>query len=260
MRLLECQNDGRFRLTDDLRDNELPPYAILSHTWGQDCEEVTFEDMINDSGRDKAGRDKIKFCAEQAAKDGLRYIWVDSCCIKKSSDSELSEAINSMFRWYRRAAKCYVYLSDVSTRKRKEMDHLSQKPWEPAFRSSRWFTRGWTLQELLAPASVEFFSKEQEQLGDKQSLKVQIHEITGIPISALRGRPLSDFSIGERMSWAAKRNAKREEDMAYSLLGVFDTHMPLIYGEGMNNARRRLLKEIGQASTGKSLLSPPDCF
>jgi hypothetical protein len=128
--------------------------------------------MVNNSGQDKTGRDKIKFCAEQAAHDGLRYFWVDSCCIKKSSDPELSEAIDSMFRWYRRAAKYYVYLSNVSTRKRKEMDHLSQKPWEPAFRESRWFTRGWTLQEVLTPASVKFFSKEHKRLGDKQSLQV----------------------------------------------------------------------------------------
>jgi hypothetical protein len=252
MRLLELQNDGHFRLTDDLLDNELPPYAILSHTWGPDCEEVTFEDLMMNSGPDKAGRDKIKFCAKQAAKDDLRFFWVDTCCIKKSSDSELSQAINSMFRWYHRAARCYVYLSDVSTRKRKERDQISQNTWKPAFRESRWFTRGWTLQELLAPVSVEFFSKEHERLGDKKSLRQEIHEITGIPTSALEGRPLPDFSIEERMLWAAKRNTKREEDKTYSLLGIFDVHMPLIYGEGMHKARRRLQKEIREASPSKS--------
>ena len=255
MRLLDCQNDDRFCVTDDLSDNELPPYAILSHTWGQDHEEVTFEDMVNDSGQDKAGRGKIKFCADQAAKDGLRYVWVDSCCIKKSSDTELTKAINSMFRWYRRAAKCYVYLSDVSTRKRKERDQVLQNTWALAFRESRWFTRGWTLQELLAPASVEFFSKEHERLGDKQSLRQEIHEITEIPISALTGKPLTEFSNEVRMSWAEKRNTKVEEDRAYSLLGIFGVHIPLIYGEGMQNARRRLLKEIAEASTSKSSCS-----
>lgn len=203
MRLLECQNDGQFHLTDDLHDDDLPAYAILSHTWGLNCEEVNFEDLMDNSGPDKAGYDKIKFCAKQAAKDGLRFFWVDTCCIKKSSDSELSRAINSMFRWYRGAAKCYVYLSDVSTRKRKERDQTSQNTWELAFRESRWFTRGWTLQELLAPASVEFFSKEHERLGDKQSLRQELCDITGIPILALEGHPLLDFSIEERMSWAA---------------------------------------------------------
>lgn len=255
MRLLKLQNDGHFRLTDDLLDNELPPYAILSHTWGQDCEEVTFEDLMKNSGPGKAGHDKIKFCAKQADKDGLRFFWVDTCCVKKSSDSELSQAINSMFRWYRRAARCYVYLSDVSTHKRKERDQILQNTWESAFRESRWFTRGWTLQELLAPVSVEFFSKEHERLGDKKSLRQEIHETTGIPISALDGRPLVDFSIEERMSWAAKRNTKREEDKTYSLMGIFGVHMPTIYGEGMDSARRRLWREIREAPPSKSSLS-----
>ena len=216
--------------------------------------------MVEGSGRGKAGHDKIKFCGEQAAKDGLQYFWVDSCCIKKSSDAELSEAINSMFRWYGRSAKCYVYLSDVSTRKRKERCQTSQNTWEPAFRESKWFTRGWTLQELLAPASVEFFSEEHSRLGDKQSLEQQIHEITGIPISAIHGHALTEFTVDERMSWAAKRKTKREEDKSYSLLGIFGTHMPLIYGEGMNNARRRLLREIHEALNSKSLVLSPECF
>jgi hypothetical protein len=260
MRLLERQNDGRFYLTANLLDDDLPPYAILSHTWGQDSEEVTFEDMVEGSGRGKAGYDKIKFCGEQAAKDGLQYFWVDSCCIKKSSDAELSEAINSMFRWYSCAAKCYVYLSDVSTRKRKERDQTLQNTWEPAFRESKWYTRGWTLQELLAPASVEFFSEEHTRLGDKQSLEQQIHEITGIPISAIRGRALTEFTVDERMSWAAKRKTRREEDKFYSLLGIFGTHMPLIYGEGMNSAHRRLLKEIHEALNSKSLVYHQNVF
>lgn len=186
--------------------------------------------MVNNTGREKAGRDKIKFCAEQAAKDGLRYIWVDSCCIRKSSDSELTEAFNSMFRWYQRAAKCYVYLSDVLTRT--ELERTSQNNWEPGFQASRWFTRGWTLQELLAPSSVEFFSKQHERLGDKQSLKQKIHEISRIPVLILKGQSLPEISIEERMSWAAKRGTKREEDKVYSLLGIFDISMPLIYGEG----------------------------
>ena len=126
MRLLEILPNGDFRLTKKLLDDTIPQYAILSHTWGNESEEVMFEDMIGGTGREKAGSRKIKFCGEQAASDGLQYFWVDSCCVKKSSDSELSESLNSMFRWYCRARKCYVYLSDVSIRKRKRGDKETQ--------------------------------------------------------------------------------------------------------------------------------------
>ena len=185
MRLLEYHNDGKFSLTEFF-DN-IPSYAILSHTWG--LEEVTFKDMIEGNRRSKTGFDKIRFCGEQARRDGLKYFWLDTCCIDKSNAVELQEAINSMFRWYQNAVKCYVYLSDVSTKKRKASDSFTEYTWEPAFRSSKWFTRGWTLQELLAPSpgSVEFFSQERDRLGDKRSLERQIHEITGIAVSALRG-------------------------------------------------------------------------
>jgi hypothetical protein len=132
----------------------------------------------------------------------LQYFWVDTCCIDKSNAVELQEAINSMFRWYQNAVKCYVYLSDVSIKKRKATDSFTEYTWEPAFRSSKWFTRGWTLQELVAPTLVEFFSKDQEFLGDKRRLERQIHEITGIAVSALQGAPLSQFDIEDRLSWA----------------------------------------------------------
>jgi hypothetical protein len=157
-----------------------------------------------------------------------------------------------MFRWYRNAAKCYVYLSDVSRYAFDANDKSNQLPWESAFRKSRWFTRGWTLQELIAPASVEFFSKEGEQLDNKNPLERHVHEITGIPVKALQGSPLSDFSVTERMLWAEKRETTRKEDKAYSLLGIFDVHMPLIYGEGREKALRRLREEIDKASKGKS--------
>ena len=140
MRLLELLPTEGFRLTQRFIIQEKPPYAILSHTWGDD--EVTYEDVVNHSGTTKAGYEKIRFCARQAAKDGLQYFWVDSCCINKSSDAELSESLNSMFRWYAEAEKCYVYLSDVSTRKRKAMDENSHNTWKQAFRESRWFARG----------------------------------------------------------------------------------------------------------------------
>src|SRR5947209_1374185 len=160
---------------------------------------------------------------------------MDTCCIDQSNNNELSEAVNSMFRWYRNAVKCYVYLSDVP------QPALSIND---AFRKSRWFTRGWTLQELLAPRSVEFFSREGNRLGDKTSLERQIHEITGIADSALRGAALSQFGVDERFSWIEHRQTTRKEDKAYSLLGIFDVFMPLIYGEGEKNAFKRLKASI----------------
>ncbi|OCK88967.1 HET-domain-containing protein, partial [Cenococcum geophilum 1.58] len=156
---------------------------------------------------------------------------VDTCCINKPNHTELQEAINSMFRWYQRAAKCYVYLLDVSASTSNQDKLLCRPPSKLSLGGGRWFTRGWTLQELIAPTSVEFFSVEGERLGDKKLLENTLSEITGIPAHTLQGRPLSYFSIHERMSWAAKRETKREEDMAYSLLGIFSIHMPLIYGE-----------------------------
>ncbi|KXL50878.1 MAG: hypothetical protein FE78DRAFT_66524 [Acidomyces sp. 'richmondensis'] len=170
---------------------------------------------------------------------------VDGFCIKKSDSSELSEAIVSMLRWYRSATKCFVYLSAVST---EGVGHLDPPSWEPAFRKSKWFTRGWTLQELLAPRSVEFFCSKGFRLGDKRSLEGQLHEITGIAVSALRGDPLSGFGAEERMSWAKNRENKREEDTAYSLLGIFDVFMLPMYGEGRDNALDRLRDEIAKRS------------
>jgi len=246
MRLLVYNNDGVFSLMQFFDD--IPPYAILSHTWGP--QEVTFGDMINGNGTSKTGFDKIRFCGEQARRDDLQHFWVDTCCIDKTSSAELAEAINSMFRWYRDAAKCYVFLSDVPTVDGEDQSH--QLPWESAFRASRWFTRGWTLQELIAPASVEFFSKEGVLLGNKAFLERHICEITGIPAKALRGGYLSNFSVIERMSWSRKRETTRKEDIAYSLLGIFDINMPLIYGEGREKALRRLREEIDKASKGCS--------
>ena len=253
MRLLRLEEDGGFRLVEFV-GKSTPRYAIISHTWGADDEEVTFKDLIDGTGKTKAGYRKIHFCGMQAANDSLQFFWVDTCCIDKSSSTELSEAINSMFRWYHDAAKCYVYLSDVSVG---GSDLFSQQTWKPAFQHSRWFTRGWTLQELLAPTCVDFFSVEGERLGDKISLVQEIHGITGIPIQALQGRPLSEFSVDERMSWAEKRETRREEDAAYSLLGIFNTHMPLIYGEGQKKAFIRLQKEIEESLRDELPTLPP---
>ena len=248
MRLLQLGSRGELSFTKEFHD-DVPAYAILSHTWGDDEEEVTFHDIETASGTDKAGYAKLLFCGQQANSDGLEYFWVDTCCIDKANNTELSEAITSMFRWYQNAQHCYVYLTDVSVVKANR--HQPQM-WEPAFRSSRWFTRGWTLQELIAPKSVKFFSREEEFLGDKKTLGLQIQVITGVPISVLSGSPLTQFSTEERLRWAEKRNTKREEDKAYCLMGIFDVFMPLIYGEG-DYAFFRLSEEIDRRSGKKDI-------
>ncbi len=252
MRLLQYNTDGEFSLTKDFVDGEIPKYAILSHTWGAGTEEVTYRDLIDGTEKNKVGYKKLRFCRKQARYDSLQYFWVDTCCIDKSSSAELAEAINSMFRWYQNAAKCYVYLSDVSTKKRKASDQLLEYTWEPAFRSSKWFTRGWTLQELLAPQSVDFFSQDGEKIGDKRKLEQQVHEIKGSAVSALRGAPLSQFDVEDRLSWAKERQTTREEDKAYSLFGIFDIQIPVLYGEGERKALKRLREEIDKPLKDKA--------
>jgi hypothetical protein len=247
MRLLVCSSIGSLSFTEDLMgDDDIPPYAILSHTW-QHGQEVTFDDLMNGTGESKSGYEKIQFCAEQARRDKLHHIWVDTCCINKKEHIELQDAINSMFRWYQDSSQCYIYLSDVST-----SDGLSEASWEPAFRASRWFTRGWTLQELLAPRETKFYSREGNYLGDRKTLERQIHEITGIAVSALRGMPLTSFSVEERLSWSKGRKTTRKEDKVYSLLGMFGVYMLPNYGETAEYAFKRFFREIDQ-----SLKDPP---
>ncbi|KAH8880942.1 TPR-like protein [Thozetella sp. PMI_491] len=239
MRLLERNNAGEISLANDFIAN-VPRYAILSHTWGDD--EVTFSEMSSSTGSGKLGYSKIRFCAEQAWRDGLRFCWVDTCCIDKSSSAELQEAINSMFRWYRDAAKCYVYLADVSAPVSGSIGTSSEPVWLAAFLGSRWFTRGWTLQELIAPASVEFFSKEGICLGNRRSLENYIYRAAGLSLEALRGKPLFEFTVQERMAWMEKRETTRQEDKAYAMLGILGVFIPLIYGEGRDHAFNRLLE------------------
>lgn len=257
MRLLETTDGRTYRLTEDFRlQSQVPPYAILSHTWEED-QEVTFDDINKDTKSkymklrsslrlrprsEKRGYKKLRFCARQAKRDGLRFFWVDTCCIDKSNSSELQKAINSMFQWYQNAAKCYVYLSDVSTAgaKRKSWSSALQE----AFMGSRWFTRGWTLQELLAPTVVEFFSKEGVCLGSRLELIQLIHDITNIPHKALSGASLQEFDADQKLSWAAERQTTREEDEVYALVGIFGIELPFIYDEGYDRALRRLLEKI----------------
>jgi hypothetical protein len=249
MRLLKRDDDGYFNLVD--YNNNSPPYAILSHTWGTGKDdEVTFNDIVQRTGSNKPGFTKLEFCYTQALADGLHYFWVETCSIDKSNSTELQTAINSMFRWYQDAARCYVYLSDVSVYAQNGESHVE---WESAFRKSRWFTRGWTLQELLAPKSVAFYSREGIRLGDKQSHEHQIHKITGVAIEALQGRDLRDFSVQERLQWGEKRLTTKEEDAAYCLLGIFNIFLPLIYGESRENAMDRLQREILTSSSTRSV-------
>jgi hypothetical protein len=243
MRLLRYDEHDELGIVS-FDDRATPPYAVLSHTWGADAEEVTFADLGTSEGKAKRGYKKIRFCGQQARQDALQYFWVDTCCIDKTDKAELSHAIRSMFRWYQNATTCYVYLSDVSTRMREADDMLDIFAYESAFRASRWFTRGWTLQELLAPSTVEFFSQEGAKLGDKRSLKFLIHKITSISLEALDGAPLSQFSVNERLRWREGRVTNREEDGAYSLQGILDVELAPMYGEGATGAFRRLIDEI----------------
>ena len=243
MRLLSLRGGDRLSW-HEFSDDMVPPYAILSHTWG--VEEVLYTDLLELSYKSKAGYRKILFCGQQAARDNLRYFWVDTCCIDKRNNTELTKAINSMFLWYRKACVCYAYMSDVSAPAMilETETETDQSPWMADFRQSRWFTRGWTLQELIAPGHVEFFSLQHARLGDKQSLEKEIHEITGIQIEALRGRSLRRFPVDVCLAWADHRRTTEGEDAAYCLLGIFGVSMPLVYGEGRTNALRRLENEI----------------
>ncbi|KAF7502710.1 hypothetical protein GJ744_005218, partial [Endocarpon pusillum] len=194
MRLLERKPDGELVLTEYIGKVPLA-YAILSHTWLSNHQEVTLQDVEAGTGRSKAGWKKITFCADKAAADGLRYFWIDTCCIDKKNAVELAIAINSMFR-----------------------QHEQVNPiWGPAFRKSRWFTRGWTLQELIASTLVDFYSLEGERLGSKLSLEIVVHEITGIARGALRGVALSNFNIEERKSWL---NANDEDSLELSFRDI----------------------------------------
>ncbi|KAL7790944.1 hypothetical protein V8C37DRAFT_410556 [Trichoderma ceciliae] len=236
---------------EEFLDYRAPPYAILSHTWGDDCDELSFRD-VEDGNIDKPGVGSVKFqgCCQQAEADGLGYAWIDTCCIDKTNLVELSEAINSMFRWYQRAKICYAYLSDVPS------DGNPRKRGSDRFQRSRWFQRGWTLQELLAPKTLRFYSSEWRYLGTKGSLSASITKVTGIPRQFLLGiARLDSASVAQRMSWAAHRDTNRKEDLAYCLLGIFDITMPMIYGEGGDRAFFRLQEQIMRTIRDDSILA-----
>lgn len=194
MRFLYLNPQGTFYLTDDLNENDsnddnlhdddsnndgspvIPRYAILSHTWGGDKDEMIFDDIQNRAARDKTGYKKLEFCTERANKDGIDYFWIDTCCINKANYAELSEVITSMFRWHQNEAKCYVFSTGVLSSKQDAGGKINLT-WRKSFQSRRWFTRGWALQEPLAAQIVEFFSREGVLLGRKDTRLWQIHVI-----------------------------------------------------------------------------------
>jgi len=236
-----------------------PRYTILSHTWGEG--EITFEDIKNETQSyiGMTGYAKLDGCCVKSEREGFNYTWIDTCCIDKSSSAELSEAINSMFQWYEKAQVCYAYLADVDGFGSDDPEQASS-----SFRKSRWFTRGWTLQELLAPREVVFLNKDWKEIGTRKSLSTIIQEITGITADALENplcgsescpHPCKGHSVAQKLSWAAKRNTTRQEDRAYSLMGLFDVNMPLLYGEGGEKAFERLQREIMKQSSDDSIFA-----
>jgi hypothetical protein len=224
-----------------------PPYAILSHTWSS--AELSFQDVQNDR---KAGKEpeypKLIEGCRAAVRHGYSYFWIDTCCIDKTNSVELSEAINSMFRWYQQAGICLAYLFDVPPGS-EVLDKESQ------FAKSRWFTRGWTLQELLAPSEVEFFASDWTRITSRTDSSSVLADITGIPTDFLSGNDLENASIAMRMSWASRRMTTKAEDIAYCLMGIFDIQMPLLYGEGEGGAFRRLQQEIIKDSDDQSIFA-----
>jgi hypothetical protein len=232
---------------EDAQEDNIPKYAILSHTW--EHEEVSYQEVLNPTAevKRKLGYEKIRKAAAQARRDRFDYIWVDTCCINKESSAELSEAINSMFKWYRSAQVCYVFLADV--------EYVSGK--KTNFEHSRWFTRGWTLQELIAPRNVHFFSKDWVQFATKRTITKNLYDITDISLEVLWTGDLNTASAAQKMCWASKRQTTRSEDLAYCLMGIFNVNMPLLYGEGQKSFIR-LQEEIVKQSDDHSIFAWKD--
>lgn len=237
-----------------------PRYAILSHTWSE-AGEITFQDLEHlGTARQQKSRawGKIRNSCRLATTKGIEYLWVDTCCINKSSSAELSESINSMFQWYANAAICFAYLEDYTP----DPDYPDHKQFSSDMASCRWFERGWTLQELIAPREVLFFDRHWVQVGTRSELHEDLASITRIGDDVLRGRGadtaikrlLGTIPTCQRMCWAATRETTLVEDMAYCLLGIFDINMPLLYGEG-GKAFKRLQEEIMRQSNDLSLFA-----
>ncbi|EIW53255.1 HET-domain-containing protein, partial [Trametes versicolor FP-101664 SS1] len=234
-------------------------YAILSHVWKIQGEQ-SYEELLHiqqvpgtrqplESLLDDARiSDKIRRSCEIARGQGYRYLWIDTCCINKESSTELSEAINSMWEWYRLASVCYAFLADV------DPDDDALAPGSQ-FRGSKWHTRGWTLQELIAPMYVVFLACDWSLFGTKGTLARVLEEVAGVDHAVLtHERPLYAVSVARRMWWASRRQTTRVEDAAYSLMGIFGINMPTIYGEGPR-AFLRLQEEILRTIPDQSIFA-----
>lgn len=253
MRLLSCGSDGRLVVSHDLPARQCPRYAILSHTWSpNEDDEVTYRDILDGTAQSRIGFRKLEFTMNQARQDGFEYCWVDTCCINRLNEPELSQAIRSMFRWYRDAARCYVYMSDVPGNTSDRSIPRRVPTALQAFFESRWFDRGWTVQELLAPSDVIFFASDGSRIGDKEQLAQIISLRTRIPEQALQEQDIPSFSVEERLSWFETRETKREEDIVYAALGLFDVHLAILYGEGVEHARARLMRKLDGTQEGES--------
>ncbi|KAI1391995.1 HET-domain-containing protein [Hypoxylon trugodes] len=236
----------------EFQGQNIPKYAILSHTWGDD--EVSLRDWEAGRAPSKQGYDKIRYTCDQAREDKLQWAWVDTCCIDKASSAELSEAINSMYRWYENSVACYAYLSDVDYKD--EFPYAASNENSDERQISRWFTRAWTLQELIAPSNVIFYNRNWSVSWRRNDLEVAsiVSRVTRIPKNVIQHERFnhpSAYSIAQKMSWASRRSCTRLEDVAYSLLGLFNINMPLLYGEGENafvRLQEELLKETGDHS------------
>jgi hypothetical protein len=251
MRLINTET----RQLEHFLGDKIPKYAILSHRWSD--EEVTFAEYGLSNDHKKAGYKKIDYTCIQARQDNILYAWVDTCCIDKSSSSELSESINSMYRWYQKAEICYVYLVDVD---------VSSPMGQSEFEKSEWFLRGWTLQELIAPEKLTFYDSKWSNLGNRYQNGAQIDLACGLPQSLWQAKEVANFrdgavprnllqwSVAQRMSWASNRKTTIIEDMAYCLLGLFEVNMPLLYGEG-HRAFARLQEEISKHSSDQSIFA-----
>lgn len=278
MRLLNVESHRLEQFNDGIQRK----YAILSHTWGTN--EPTYQDFCADPEA-VLYTPKVQGLLDLAKHESspIRYVWIDTICIDKTSSAELQEAINSMYKWYQNATICYAYLEDVDLEEERNEDEAADTQmtgtpvdqhtaFDRAVLSSRWFKRGWTLQELIAPHFIYFHNAKWQRIGiklmvgptDRQHAPYKlgtknfvplIHEATGIPVGVLEGRErMQSYSVGQRMSWASKRKTTREEDLAYCLMGLFEVNMPMLYGEGQA-AFLRLQEEIMKRTDDHSLLA-----